>query len=333
VSLVPSASLTSPSGSTGSTGSSSSTAPGSSPRLVPRSAVCLVTTSYPVDDADPAGHFVRAEVEELERAGHRVTVVAPRAGGAFGWPGAAFRLREKPWRAVEAAAWMARARAEIRACRPEQLIAHWSVPSAWPVMVSSGLDDIPLEVVSHGGDVRLIAAIPDALRRMVVATLLRRAASWRFVSAPLLEKLAEVLPAADADKLRSIAVVAPSPLAHIDVTEDVRACRSTLGERTLYVCAGRLVRSKRVDRVIDYVAGHRADKPILVVIGDGPERARLETLARHWHIDVRFLGNKPRRETLAWIGAADELVHASIAEGISTVVREAEHLGVKVTVL
>lgn len=68
-------------------------------------------------------------------------------------------------------------------------------------------------------------------------------------------------------------------------------------------------------------------------LGDGPERARLEKLAREWQIDVRFLGNTPRREALAWIGAADELVHASIAEGISTVVREAEHLGVKVTVL
>ena len=76
--------------------------------------------------------------------------------------------------------------------------------------------------------------------------------------------------------------------------------------------------------MIDYVASQRAEQPILVVIGDGPERARLEQLAHRWQIDVRFLGNTPRREALAWIGAADELVHASIAEGMSTVVREAE---------
>ena len=99
------------------------------------------------------------------------------------------------------------------------------------------------------------------------------------------------------------------------------------------MCAGRLVRSKRVDRVIDYVASHREGEPILIVIGDGPERERLELLARNWALDVRFLGNTPRRETLAWIGAADELVHASIAEGMSTVMREAEQLGVKITVL
>jgi teichuronic acid biosynthesis glycosyltransferase TuaC len=295
--------------------------------------VCVVTTSYPSFDGDPAGHFVKAEVVELESAGHRVTVVTPQAGGAFGWPGAAFRLREKPWRALESAAWMVRAARQVRNAHPTRIIAHWSVPSGFPVVATSGLDGVPLEVVSHGGDIRLLAASPQRVRYAVVRRLLRRATTWRFVSEPLLEKLASALDGADAAALRAMAVIAPSPLAMIDVQEEVRARRNAVGKRPLFVCAGRLVRSKRVDRVIDYVAGQRVRHPVLVVIGDGPERARLEKLAREWQIDVRFLGNTPRREALAWIGAADELVHASIAEGISTVVREAEHLGVKVTVL
>lgn len=292
-----------------------------------------MTTSYPSHDGDPAGHFVKAEVLELEAAGHRVTVVTPHAGGAFGWPGAAFRLREKPWRAFESAAWMVRATAQVRASGAQKIIAHWSVPSAFPVVTSAGLDDVPLEVVSHGGDIRLLAASPRAVRHNVVRRLLRRATTWRFVSEPLLDRLASALDEPEARALRAMSIVAPSPLAMIDVEDDVRARRNAIGKRPLFVCAGRLVRSKRVDRVIDYVAGKRVGQPILVVIGDGPERARLEKLAREWQIDVRFLGNTPRREALAWIGAADELVHASIAEGISTVVREAEHLGVKVTVL
>jgi len=308
-----------------------------SPDHVPSSSslcsVCVVTTSYPSHDGDPAGHFVHAEVLELEAIGHRVTVVTPDAGGAFGWPGAAFRLREKPWRAFESAAWMLRATAQVRAARAEKIIAHWSIPSAFPVVSSAALDHVPLEIVSHGGDVRLLAASPRAVRHHVVRRLMRRATSWRFVSEPLLEKLATSLDATDAKALRAMSTIAPSPLAMIDVKEDARARRNAVGSRPLFVCAGRLIRSKRVDRVIDYVAGKRSGQPILVVIGDGPERERLEKLAREWQIDVRFLGNTPRREALAWIGAADELVHASIAEGISTVVREAEELGVKVTVL
>jgi teichuronic acid biosynthesis glycosyltransferase TuaC len=300
----------------------------------PRSSVCVVTTSYPSDDGDPAGHFVKTEVGQLERAGHAVTVITPRVGGAFGWPGAAFRLRERPWRALEAGAWMVRAASQVRDARPDRIIAHWSVPCAWPVVTSSMIDRaIPLEVVSHGGDVRLLAATPEPLRRYVTKQLLARATTWRFVSASLLDKLAEAIDEADVAKLRSIATIAPSPLSMLDVEDDIRARRKAIGDRPLYVCAGRLVRSKRVDRVIDYVAARRAGQPILVVIGHGPERARLEKLARRWQIDVRFLGNTPRRETLTWIGAADELVHASIAEGMSTVVREAEQLGVKITLL
>ncbi len=295
--------------------------------------ICVVTTSYPFDESDPSGHFVKAEVADLERAGHAVAVVRPRPGGAFGWPGVASRLRENPLRVVEVAGWMVRAAAEVRALRPSRIIAHWSVPSAWPVVTASGLERVPLEIVSHGGDVRLLVGMPPALRGRIMQRLLRRATSWRFVSNALLGQLADALDEGESASLHTLAIVAPSPLAMLDVRADARERKDALGDRPLYVCAGRLVASKRVDRVIDYVAGHRAGKPILIVIGDGPERARLEELAQRWQLDVRFLGNTARRETLAWIGAADELVHASVAEGMSTVVREAEHLGVKVTLL
>jgi glycosyltransferase involved in cell wall biosynthesis len=95
------------------------------------------------------------------------------------------------------------------------------------------------------------------------------------------------------------------------------------------------VPSKRVDKVIDYVASGHGDRNdrVLVVVGDGPERKKLEQLARRWGMDVRFVGTRPRRDTLTWLGAADEIVHASMAEGLSTVIREAEHLGVPLTTL
>ncbi len=50
-------------------------------------------------------------------------------------------------------------------------------------------------------------------------------------------------------------------------------------------------------------------------------------------MDARFLGKRPRIEALSWIGAADEVVHASRSEGLSTVIREAEELGVPVRIL
>lgn len=297
--------------------------------------VSVVTTSYPADEGDPSGHFVEAEVHELERMGHDVTVIRPdvTSAGAFGWPGVATRLRERPTRALDAAAWALAARRELHRSAPDKVIAHWCVPSAWPIAAALP-SHVGLEVVSHGADVRLLVRLPRRAREVIVRSILRRAGTWRFVSQPLLDTLAAALRPADVAALRGVARIAASPLRMIDVTDAARARRSELGARRLYVCAGRLVASKRVDRVIDYVASTRNGKdPVLVVLGDGPERLRLEKIARAWKLDVRFQGTTPRHETLAWIGAADELVHASKSEGLSTVVREAEQLGVPVTLL
>jgi glycosyltransferase involved in cell wall biosynthesis len=304
--------------------------------------VAVVTTSYPSSERDPSGHFVETEVRDLERAGADVTVITPRPGGAFGWPGVASRLRERPWRIFEATAWSARAAVELRNARPQRVIAHWAIPSAFPIASGAlalghrGADAVEVEVVSHGGDVRLLAALPATLRTRIVRALVARASTWRFVSESLLTQLAATLDERDEARVRKIALIAPSPLTMIDVREESASRRQDLGGRRLYVCASRLVASKRVDMVIDYVASTTSDRRrerVLVVVGDGPERPRLERLAYRWGLDARFVGIRSRRDTLAWLGAADEVVHASLAEGMSTVLREAEHLGVPVTTL
>jgi len=295
--------------------------------------ISVVTTSYPTFEGDPAGHFVHNEVIELRREGHDVSVIKPNGGGAFGWPGAATRIAERPHRALEASGWVAKAAFELRQKRPERVIAHWCVPCAWPI-TRLAPKSCALEIVSHGGDVRLLRRLPHTVRGAIVKGLIARAVRWRFVSHALLDDLATTLDAEDGKNLRALAEIAPSPLGMLDVSAEVAARREELGDRRLYVCAGRLVPSKRVDKVIDYVASERTHEDrILVVLGDGPQRNHLERLARAWQLDVRFLGMTSRRETLGWIGAADEVVHASRAEGLSTVVREAEELGVPVTIL
>lgn len=301
--------------------------------------IAVVTTSYPSHDGDPSGHFVETEAEELEREGHEILVVRPAPGGAFGWPGAAIRIRERPMRAVEAATWMAHAAFELRRIAPDRIIAHWAMPSAFPIVIGpAGLSGPDLEIVSHGGDVRLLCALPARARTQIVRALVRRATRWRFVSDELLTTLASSLPREDAARLRATSEVVPSAITLPDVREDARAKRRAIGTRRLYVCAGRLVASKRVDKVIDYVAtspnhGTTRAERTLVVLGDGPQRAYLERVAHAWGFDVRFLGKTTREEALGWIGAADELVHASHVEGLSTVVREAEALGVTITLL
>ncbi len=71
---------------------------------------------------------------------------------------------------------------------------------------------------------------------------------------------------------------------------------------------------------------------MLVVVGDGPERARLEELAEaaKGELEVRFVGTVDRETALAWMLATGTLLFASRHEGLSTVLREAALLGVAV---
>jgi glycosyltransferase involved in cell wall biosynthesis len=292
--------------------------------------VAIVTTSWPSAPGDPSGHFVRTEAEELERSGDEVVVVAPPAGGAFGWPGAAARLRENPARAVEVARWVALARRRVRALAPARVVAHWATPSAWPIGVAAR--DARLDVVSHGGDVRLLARLPLPLRDRLACAIAERAREWRFVSHALRGELLACLGAEARARVDRIAAVRAPSIEMADlpgVRRRAAELRRELGARGTALCVGRLVGSKRVDRAIEHVARTRV-ADVLVVVGDGPERPRLERLARTLGVDVRFVGTVGRDLALAWIAAADVVLHASSAEGLSTVLREADALGTPV---
>jgi glycosyltransferase involved in cell wall biosynthesis len=291
--------------------------------------IAFVTTSFPADDGDPSGHFVRAEARELERDGHEVIVVSPPSGGAFGWPGVAARVRERPARLLDAARWVMEARARLASIEAQRVVAHWAVPCAWPVATASTAE---LEVVSHGGDVRLLVRMPRGIRERVVGAIAERATTWRFVSEALKDSLCEAVGDGARRRLARIAVVGTPRMEMPDVSEAVAQKRRELGDARVALSVGRLVRGKRVDRAIEHVARTR-EVDALIVVGDGPERGRLEALARAREVNARFLGVLPREETLAWIGAASILLFASEHEGASTVLREAAAMGTRVVVV
>ena len=300
--------------------------------------IAIVTTSFPSHPGDPSGHFVDAERAELERRGHEVVVIAPESGpsGAFGWPGVAARVRERPLRALDAAKWIARARSELaradRARRFDRVIAHWALPAAWPIAAVASAES-HVEIVSHGGDVRLLAAMPRIVRVPLVTALVSRASAWRFVSAALRDQMLGKVDGPLRERVARIAIVHASPIDLPDVRDAAARKRRELSALAsahaspVAIAVARLVKSKRIDRIIEHAAQTSSR---LVVVGDGPERAALEALARALGVDACFVGKVTRPEALAWIAAADVLVHASRHEGLSTVIREAEALGTRV---
>jgi len=328
--------------------------------------IAILTTSYPAFPGDPSGHFVETEARSLARD-HEVVVVTASAdetsergqgsvveaggvtvlridgGTAFGWPGVAARVHERPARIVSAAVWIWRARAALRSLPPfDGVVAHWALPCGFPLAAACPrTTSASLEIVSHGADVRLLTRLPWVARRAIVSRLLRDATRWRFVSHALQGDLARTIDVDLNERLESIALVRPAAIEVPDVSASASIRRAQRGRKhehaRMVVCVGRLVTGKRFDRALAHVAHertvHGAGPTRVVIVGDGPERARLEAYARDLGIEAHFVGRTSRDVALAWIGAADALLHASHSEGLSTVVREAEALGVPVLVV
>jgi glycosyltransferase involved in cell wall biosynthesis len=102
--------------------------------------------------------------------------------------------------------------------------------------------------------------------------------------------------------------------------------RSTTPGRVRLVFAGRLIRLKSVDVLLEAVAGaaRRVDVE-LEIIGDGPERASLERLSRELGLErrVTFSGWKPQAEAAARVAVADALCMPSVCDCGGAVVLEA----------
>jgi hypothetical protein len=287
--------------------------------------IAVVTTSWPRFPGDPSGHFVETEARALAHCGEVVVIAA--CGAAFGWPGVAARVGQAPHRLLGAAAWVARARREVARGGFDRVVAHWAVPCAWPIV---GVEGPALDVVSHGGDVRLLTATPQPARARLVRRIAARAERWRFVSEALARALLERVPADVARLVERVAEIAPCALEVSAPTAEAVAEKRAIAGAPFAVSVGRLVPGKRVDAAIAWAAERGV---ALVVVGDGPERARLERQAAAAGGRVMFVGKTTRTEALAWIAASAQLVQASRAEGLSTVAREAELLGVAVASL
>jgi glycosyltransferase involved in cell wall biosynthesis len=96
------------------------------------------------------------------------------------------------------------------------------------------------------------------------------------------------------------------------------------------VTVGRLVPWKQVNGLLEALT--EVPELGLVVVGDGPERPRLERRARELGVQDRvyFAGRRPKKEALGLMAACDLFVLNSAYEGLPHVVLEAMALGLPV---
>ena len=127
-------------------------------------------------------------------------------------------------------------------------------------------------------------------------------------------------------------VTIPNPVAVSEIAERVaklrqRRTRARNGKRI--VAVGRLHRQKGFDVLIDAVADHTPDAT-LVILGEGPERAKLAQQARMRGLADRVSMPGFVDDTLPYLADADLFVLSSRWEGFGHVIVEAMAAGVPV---
>jgi glycosyltransferase involved in cell wall biosynthesis len=213
----------------------------------------------------------------------------------------------------------------LRRLCPDRIEAHWLVPSAWPVAWLQKACQVT--AVAHGGDVRLLLGMPTAARHAIMQALYAKGVRLRMVSHTSRDQLLGGLSTEAAKQWRRRCWVEPIALELPDVSRRASMLREEHGPEPIVVTVSRLVALKRVRLAVS--AAQQLDGRVAWhVIGDGPELERLKRLDVRRR--VKFHGQLTWHQTLAWLEAANVLVHTSGAEAAPTAVREARALATPV---
>ena len=124
----------------------------------------------------------------------------------------------------------------------------------------------------------------------------------------------------------------PNGVDAIGVLMDANATTRPLSE-PYAVFAGKLATNKGAHMLVDVASLARLSMP-LIVIGDGPERGRIERAAAVAGRDVRVIGWRDRNELFRWLRNAQFLVFPSVwPEPLSRVLIEASALSVPIAAM
>lgn len=302
--------------------------------------VALVTHNFPRETGDVAGSFLLPLVGGLRARGHDVRVIAPSDEGKGGEDEVAGipvrRVRYAP-KALETIAYRGAMQAAARSpaglfalagllaafrraikdelrAGADVVHAHWWFPAGLAVPRRA-----PFVLTLHGTDVSLMGK--GRFSRALARRVLGRANVVTAVSRELANRAQAQVP-----------VFLPDERVQAMPVQPYSTAWGTGGGGIVTVA--RLVPQKRVHLAIETLACLRdlgCDAP-LTIVGDGPERGRLEKLAQEHGIAdrVTFVGAVPPSQVVTHLLRADLMLFPAHGEGFGLVVAEAMMAGVPV---
>jgi phosphatidyl-myo-inositol dimannoside synthase len=316
-----------------------------------RHVVVMVATSYPRFPGDGVGSFMEPIAKGVAARGHEVHLVAPwhpaitrgksedgvffhffhyapvRSLNVFGYAAGLRADVAVRWQAFAvaplalASGWWKAMRVATKR-RATIMHGHWVVPGG--AIAARAAGSLPLVVSLHGSDVFM--AEHNALARRSARRVFARA-GWVTACSDDLRRRALGL---GADPTRIETLPYGVDLARFAPDDRVRAemrRQYGIGDAPLVFAAGRLVRKKGFEYLIDAARELRARHPDLrvVIAGDGDldvalsQRAAAVGADHLGHLAVQLIGARPQSEIARWLAAADVNVIPSVHDDAGNV--------------
>ncbi|MCA9076403.1 MAG: glycosyltransferase [Planctomycetaceae bacterium] len=311
----------------------------------------FLSTVFP-DDDDPSRGTYNSELCRALAVEHHVSVVSPRS-----WTEVIPRaLKGKTYSAanglsdsrIEAAyptywypprfgrgqygefLWKSSATAVRELCRthsPDAVLSYWAHPDGEAGLRAAREYGVPAAVIVGGSDVLLLPNCPKRGER--VRRVLNESDAVITVSDGLRNKVIEL--GIDAASVHTITQGINTELFHANGRKESRIrvadeYTSLASDRPVLLWVGRMVEVKRLDVLIETAAllQARGRDFTLALVGDGPERSKVEALASERRLQDRvlFTGAVAPDSLGVWYRAANVTVLSSESEGLPNVLRE-----------
>ncbi len=300
--------------------------------------VLTLTPFFPSDKNEVSGCFVAEPIEQLKQFGVESSVIAvspihhprkqPSSSAAAEW----VRYLQVPGNLGLSSAGnllyarlLPRVQKMLRVKPIDVIHAHAALPCGHAAALLSRRLNIPFVVTVHGLDVFntcFLGGIPAAWRRKVSVEVYRAARTVICISGKVQEILKTGMPA---DTCSAIVYNGVNP----SLFSPDSPAAGPFDPEILVV--GNLLRSKGHELVLRALANLRASFPQLRcrIIGEGPERARVEALVRGLDIErqVQFVGRQSRSAVAEAMRRCSVFVLPSRNEGLGCVYLEAMSCG------
>lgn len=211
--------------------------------------------------------------------------------------------------------------------------AHWIYPDGFAAVLIGNLFKKPVVVSARGTDINLY---PKRLliRKQIVYTLKNadkiiavcEALKNKMIRLGISQDKIEVIPnGVDIEKFK--------PISKIEARKELNLPI----DKKMILSVGHLVEKKGFHYLIDAIYeiknnGNRNAPPLLVIVGKGDYRLKLENKIKELNLDggVKLVGAQSHNELYKWYSAADLFVLASSSEGWPNVIFESLACGIPV---